>query len=88
MIEYHGKNWDLEVTSALWSYQTSVKTSTGFLLGIWKSSIVANGGRDTSIEDAKKSGGRDTSIEDARKSDGLFKICLERKAITITRGSS
>ena len=30
VTEHHGKNWDLEVPSALWSYQTSVKTSTGF----------------------------------------------------------
>ena len=30
MREHHGKNWDLEVPSALWSYQTSMKTSTGF----------------------------------------------------------
>ena len=30
VTEHHVKNWDLEVPSALWSYQTSVKTSTGF----------------------------------------------------------
>ena len=30
VTEHHGKNWDMEVPSALWAYQTSVKTSTGF----------------------------------------------------------
>ena len=30
VIEDHGKNWDLEVASALWAYQTSMKTSTCF----------------------------------------------------------
>ena len=29
-IERNGKNWDLEMPSTLRSYQTSVKTSTGF----------------------------------------------------------
>ena len=28
--EHQGKNWDLELLSALWAYRTSVKTSTGF----------------------------------------------------------
>ena len=30
VTSHHGKSWDLEVPSALWSYQTSVKTSTRF----------------------------------------------------------
>ena len=30
VIEHQGKNWDLEVPSALWAYRTSVKTSTSF----------------------------------------------------------
>ena len=30
VTEHHGKNWDLEVPSALWAYRTSVKTGTGF----------------------------------------------------------
>ena len=30
VTEHHGKNWDLEIPSALWAYRTSVKTSTGF----------------------------------------------------------
>ena len=30
VTEHHGRNWDLEVPSALWAYRTSVKTSTGF----------------------------------------------------------
>ena len=30
MTEHHGKNWDVEEPSALWAYQTLVKTSTGF----------------------------------------------------------
>ncbi|MCO5582167.1 hypothetical protein L7F22_036057 [Adiantum nelumboides] len=29
-FEHQGKNWDLELPSALWAYQTSMKTSTGF----------------------------------------------------------
>ena len=28
--EHQGKNWDLELPSALWAYRTSVKTSTCF----------------------------------------------------------
>ena len=31
VTEHHGKNWDLEVSSALWAYRTLVKTSTGFM---------------------------------------------------------
>ena len=30
VTEHQGKNWDLEVPSALWAYRTSVKTNTGF----------------------------------------------------------
>ena len=30
VTEHQGKNWDLELPSALWAYRTSVKTSTGF----------------------------------------------------------
>ncbi|MCO5584217.1 hypothetical protein L7F22_038141 [Adiantum nelumboides] len=30
VIENQGKNWDLEVRSALWAYRTAVKTDTGF----------------------------------------------------------
>ncbi|MCO5584218.1 hypothetical protein L7F22_038142 [Adiantum nelumboides] len=30
VIENQGKNWDLEVPSALWAYRTAVKTDTGF----------------------------------------------------------
>ena len=30
VTEHHGKNWDLEIPSALWAYKTSVKTSIGF----------------------------------------------------------
>ena len=30
VTEHQGKNWDLEVPSALWANRTSVKTSTGF----------------------------------------------------------
>ena len=30
VTEHKGKNWDLELPSALWAYRTSVKTSTGF----------------------------------------------------------
>ena len=30
ITEHRGKNWDLELPSALWAYRTSVKTSTGF----------------------------------------------------------
>ena len=30
VTKHHGKNWDLKVPSALWSYQTSMKTSTRF----------------------------------------------------------
>ncbi|MCO5594736.1 hypothetical protein L7F22_048769 [Adiantum nelumboides] len=30
VIEHQGKNWDLELPSALWAYRTSVKTGTGF----------------------------------------------------------
>ena len=30
VTEHQGKNWDLELPSALWAYRTLVKTSTGF----------------------------------------------------------
>ena len=30
VTEHQGKNWDLELPSALWAYRTSVKTSTRF----------------------------------------------------------
>ena len=30
VTEHQGKNWDLEIPSALWAYRTFVKTSTGF----------------------------------------------------------
>ncbi|MCO5584216.1 hypothetical protein L7F22_038140 [Adiantum nelumboides] len=30
VTEHQGKNWDLEVPSALWAYRTAVKTDTGF----------------------------------------------------------
>ncbi|MCO5591440.1 hypothetical protein L7F22_045423 [Adiantum nelumboides] len=30
VTEHQGKNWDLEVPSALWPYRTAVKTGTGF----------------------------------------------------------
>ena len=30
VTEHQGKNWDLELPSALWAYRTSVKTGTGF----------------------------------------------------------
>ncbi|MCO5614809.1 hypothetical protein L7F22_069093 [Adiantum nelumboides] len=30
VIEHQGKNWDLELPSALWAYRTLVKTGTGF----------------------------------------------------------
>ena len=30
VTEDHGKNWDLVEAGALWAYQTSMKTSTGF----------------------------------------------------------
>ena len=30
VTEHQGKNWDLELPSALWANRTSVKTSTGF----------------------------------------------------------
>ena len=30
VTEHQGKNWDLELPSALWAYRTSVKTRTGF----------------------------------------------------------
>lgn len=30
VTEHQGRNWDLEIPSALWAYRTSVKTSTGF----------------------------------------------------------
>ncbi|MCO5554568.1 hypothetical protein L7F22_008098 [Adiantum nelumboides] len=30
VTEHQGKNWDLEVPSALWAYRTAVKTGTGF----------------------------------------------------------
>ena len=31
VTEHQGKNWDLELPSALWAYCTSVNTSTGFM---------------------------------------------------------
>ncbi|MCO5594211.1 hypothetical protein L7F22_048236 [Adiantum nelumboides] len=30
VTEHQGKNWDLELPSALWAYRTSMKTGTGF----------------------------------------------------------
>ena len=30
VTKHQGKNWDLELPSALWAYRTSVKTSTRF----------------------------------------------------------
>ena len=30
VTQHQGKNWDLEIPSALWAYRTSVKTGTGF----------------------------------------------------------
>ena len=30
VTEHQGKNWDLELPSALWAYRTSLKTGTGF----------------------------------------------------------